>query len=107
MTIVHAKAPARKTVGNRPPPQASPPTRTEPAPLGRNVYYQIQGDTLILLVDMGKEAQEAAPLSKENPNMPNKVRNPVLSTTSGFSYIPGSFHGKRVGVNMNAILKPE
>lgn len=102
-------APVRNTAA---PAAATPRAIPEPAPqtgpvlIGRNVFYEVEGDTLVLLINISDAAVSGAPLSAPDPAKPNKVRNPVVGTTGGFKYFQGLVsNGSDLGISVNIIAK--
>lgn len=93
------------------------PARVAPAPaapaptpvisLGRNVSYEIDGDTLYLMVNIGPDAVKAAIPSKPNATTGKGGGNPVLASTAGFKYLQGIFPGRDLGISVNVFTKAE
>jgi hypothetical protein len=75
--------------------------------LGRNVSYEIEGDTLILMVNIGPDAVRAAIPSKPNPQTGKGGGNPVMASTGGFQYLKGILANRDLGISVNVFTKPE
>ena len=93
---------ASATSANSATPQSAPPSSI--ALLGRNVSYELQGDTLILYMNISPTSVTNAPLSKPAVGKPNSGGNPVVSSTGGFKYQPELIvNGLQLGISVNVI----
>lgn len=79
----------------------------DPISIGRNVSFEIDGDTLIIMANIGPDAQKAAVLSKPNAQTGKGGGNPVIATTGGFNYQKGIVPGRDLGISVNIFTKPE
>ena len=75
--------------------------------IGRNVHYVVEGDTLIMYINVSETALRNAPGSKCPPgkNPATHVSNPVIASSKGFQYIEGVYPDKVLGISLNIIAK--